>query len=328
MVTAVAVWLTAALGLPHGYWVTLTAVVILQPYTGVTTQKAMQRVVGTVLGGVLTAAFSAMFHDPRAILGLAFVLSGACVALMPVNYAVYAMFLTPAFVLLAEASTGDWHLAGVRVINTLIGGALAVAGAWLLWPAPELRRLPAYMAAALRANAAYVRAAAVLLAAPRGTRDDGRVRAARRGVGLAAVNAEESFQRLLGEHRGPAATLEPLMAFLTYTRRVAGAVSALVLARHAAEAPPPGTVDAFARAAAAMLDDLADAVTTRRTPAPFPVLEEPASASPLFRARVHRLSRLLKTLHDAVVRWLVAADPEARSAPAATEQPAPSRSVA
>ena len=147
-----------ALHLPRGYWVTVTAVIILQPYTGVTTVKAVQRVIGTVVGGILTAALGALFHDIRAILVLSFIFAGGeRGAVLPINYTAFSVFLTPTFVLLAEASAGDWHLATVRVINTLLGGVLALLGARLLWPAPEWRRLPTYMAAALRANRDYLR---------------------------------------------------------------------------------------------------------------------------------------------------------------------------
>ncbi|MEP6573459.1 MAG: FUSC family membrane protein, partial [Gemmatimonadota bacterium] len=55
IVVTVAVLLTGAIGLKRGYWVTITIVIILQPYTGATTIKALQRVAGTVLGGLLTA---------------------------------------------------------------------------------------------------------------------------------------------------------------------------------------------------------------------------------------------------------------------------------
>src|SRR5262249_39725594 len=75
LVTA-AVSLTGALGLKRGYWVTITVVLIMQPYMGLTTLKAMQRVLGTVLGGILTAALGALFHDPVAILPLTFVFAG------------------------------------------------------------------------------------------------------------------------------------------------------------------------------------------------------------------------------------------------------------
>ena len=40
-----------------------------------------------------------------------------CVALLPLNYGAYAVFGTPAFVLLAESSVGDWHLAGLRIVT-------------------------------------------------------------------------------------------------------------------------------------------------------------------------------------------------------------------
>ena len=88
-------------------------------------------------------ALGALFHDQRAILVLTFVFAASCVALLPVNYAAFSVFLTPTFVLLAEASAGDWNLAETRVLNTLLGGALALAGARFLWPSPERERFPA-----------------------------------------------------------------------------------------------------------------------------------------------------------------------------------------
>ena len=74
--TAAAVWLAAALGLRREYWITITIVIILQPYTGATTQKALQRVAGTVLGGIITAGLASVFHDSHAMLVLIFVFVG------------------------------------------------------------------------------------------------------------------------------------------------------------------------------------------------------------------------------------------------------------
>src|SRR5205807_3558817 len=122
----------------------------------------------------------------------------------------------------------DWNLAGVRVLNTLIGGALALSGAWLLWPTPEWRLVPEYMAAAVRAIRDYLRLA-VSHAAGEHDADPNALRDARRAFAAAAANTDESFQRLLGEHRGPTAALEPLMTFLTYTRRLGVSTGALAL---------------------------------------------------------------------------------------------------
>src|SRR5450759_3017308 len=62
VVTTIAVALTELLELKRGYWVTITVIVILQPYTGVTLTRAVQRVLGTVLGALLAAALGAYFH--------------------------------------------------------------------------------------------------------------------------------------------------------------------------------------------------------------------------------------------------------------------------
>jgi uncharacterized membrane protein YccC len=309
VVTTIAVALTEILHLNRGYWMTITVVVILQPYTSATTQRAVQRVAGTVLGGLLTAALGALFHDPRAILVLSFVFAATCVALLPVNYAAFSIFLTPTFVLLAEASAGDWHLATTRVVNTLLGGLLALAGSRLLWPSPEEKRLPGYMASALHANRDYL-ARVVDLYGDRSELAGRTIREARRSIGLATVNAEESFQRLLGEAHVPGSRLAAVMTFLTYTRRLTASIAALALSRHTSPGGIGPELGPFARTATGVLDDLAAAIVHARTPAPLPSIvtvdamrgSEP-SATPLLRARLDRLARQIRLLHDAVERF-------------------------
>jgi uncharacterized membrane protein YccC len=240
---------------------------------------------------------------------------------MPLSYAAFSVFLTPTFVLLAEASAGDWHLAGVRVLNTLLGGAIALLGARLLWPSPEWTRLPSYMAAALRANRDYLDTVLALFA-DRGESAGHAIRAARRRVGLATVNAEESFQRLLGEHPGADDELTAALTFLTYTRRFTASTAALALARHAPDAPPPAALARFADEARLVLDDLASSLAEERRPAPLPPFADggdDATLPPLFAARVARLRRQLATLHDAVDRW----SSRTAGAPSTTRAPEP-----
>jgi uncharacterized membrane protein YccC len=306
VVMTVAVALTEVFQLKRGYWITITVIVILQPYTGVTLTRAVQRVLGTVLGGLLAVALGAMFHDAHAVLVIATVFVACCVALLPVNYAAFSVFLTPTFVLLAEASAGDWHLAGTRVANTLIGGGLALVGARLLWPSPERSRFPAYAAAALRANREYVSCVAERYDDRSHVGGDA-MRAARRAIGLAGVNAEESLQRALSEAHGDERKLAPALAFLAYTRRFTASVAALAIARHVADGTTAAALEPFRRTAVATLDDLALALDEGRAPRPLPALApkiEEAPLSDLVKARVDRLARQVKTLHDAVARMV------------------------
>jgi uncharacterized membrane protein YccC len=314
VVTTVAVLVTALLRLNHGYWVTLTAVVILQPYAGATRQKALQRVAGTIVGGIIAAIASLLFAGTPVVTAFVFVFTTLCVALLPVNYGAYTIFGTPAFVLLAEASAKGAHLAELRVVNTLIGGALALIGARFLWPVDEWNRLPDFSAAAIRATAEFLRRAGTI-ARTGDVRELGSLRDVRRAIALAAANAEDSFQRLLGEYHGPTEDLEPIMACLVYTRRVAAATATLALASAAGARPVGAELDAFVESGARMLDDLADAIATGRKPEPWPSpLDVPSGggAPTAGETRVRRLSRQLKLLYDAADRWLTSGIGEQR----------------
>ena len=128
------------------------------------------------------------------------------------------------------------------------------------------------------------------------------------------MNAEESFQRLVAEYDGPEGDLSPLMTFLTYTRRATASIAALALARHGA---PPGSraaLDPFVRRAESVLEELSLAASQQRRPAPLPILVEGVDldrdASPLLRARIDRLARQIRLLHDALDRWASTPDGE------------------
>jgi uncharacterized membrane protein YccC len=307
LVTALAVLITTLLHLDHGYWVTLTAVVILQPYVGATRQKALQRVVGTIVGGMVAAGLSALFGGTGVVIVLVFAFTSLCVAFLPVNYGAYSIFGTPAFVLLAESSIGNWHLAGTRVINTIIGGVLALLGSRLLWPVDEWNRLPEYVASALRADAEFLRKA-LDVARTGGARTFGALRDVRRAIALSAANAEDSFQRLLGDHSGPVEELEPIMACLVYTRRFSAATAGLALAADVDASTARGELDQFAAVVIPVMEDLAEAIASGRPPAPLPdtladIRTMTASPSPL-HARMRRVARQAKLLHDAVDRWM------------------------
>jgi len=307
LVTAVAVLTTTLLHLDHGYWVTLTAVVILQPYVGATRQKALQRVAGTIIGGVVAAGLSALFGGTAIVIVLIFAFTALCIAFLPVNYGAYSIFGTPAFVLLAESSIGNWHLAGTRVVNTIIGGVLALLGSRLLWPVDEWNRLPEYAAAAVRADAEFLRQA-VDVVRNGGARMFGALRDVRRSIALSAANAEDSFQRLLGDYSGPSEELEPIMACLVYTRRFAAATAGLALAGEIDASTAHVELDRFSDVVIPVMKDLADAIASGRPPAPLPealadIRTMTASPSPL-HARMRRVARQAKLLHDAVDRWM------------------------
>ncbi|AEI62281.1 FUSC family protein [Corallococcus macrosporus] len=292
---SLAMALVSALDLNHGYWVIITVTVVLQPYAGLTFQRSLQRIAGTLLGAGLAAGLVALVRDPAIILLAIVVLFAVAMSLQPLSLAAFQVLLTPALVLLAELQTGDWELAGVRIVNTLLGGLIALAGMRLLWPSPEHLRLPEQVASALRADRDYVMAVASA-----SSDAEAPVREARRRMGLALLSAEASFQRLLGEWRGPARELEPVMALLVYARRFTSAVTTLAASR--SERAAPRELADVVRFVVCVLEDLAAAVEQQRRPAPMPTPAPKGGAEPLVRTHVERLLRQLTVLHHAAER--------------------------
>lgn len=253
---AIAQAIANLLQLSRSHWITVSIVIILQPYAGATVRRTLQRVGGTALGAVVAALLAAAIHSQLLIGVLLFPLSMAAVAARPLNYGLYSVLMTPVFVLLAESTGGDWHLAPLRIANNLIGGVLAFAASRLFWPNWERERLPAQLAQLLRSDGAFAREALTAGAA---------LAAVRRHAGLAAANAETSLQRFLDEPHDPA-RVEPLMALLAYSRRFTAAVAAF-----AAEGVAPAPQ--HARAVEAALEELAQAVAQGRKPAALPPLD-------------------------------------------------------
>ena len=282
LATGAAVWLAAALHLQRGYWVTFSAFIILQPYTTATLRKGLQRIAGTIVGGLLAAVAVALVHSDVGVTALIFLGAFVCLALLPINYGLYAVFMTPTFILLAELGARDWHLAGLRIVNTLIGCALGFVAARVLWPSSERTAVREEMVAVIAALGDYVRA---VMAG-----EEVRGIAARRAAHLALQNADAALQQALSDPEARRGTSEPAMALIVHGRRFALALSALAVATRGSR----NTVRALLASVAAALDRIAAAL---RANAPVPLFP------PSPEVEGEPLLRQLETIADAAARF-------------------------
>ena len=155
-----------------------------------------------------------------------FPLALLALAILPVSYAAFAFFLTPAFVLAWLPYSGDWQLAVVRTLNTIAGAIIAVLAMLFLFPVYERERAPEFLRASLAADRRYL---AQLRESWRTRSRSTRLLAnLRRATGLAHNDTDESLERLLAEswrRRLPFAQFAT--AFVTYLRRFAQSVTTL-----------------------------------------------------------------------------------------------------
>ncbi len=272
LTAAAAVLATRIFDISRGYWISITAIVVLQPYMVETWRRTFDRIAGSVLGGLIAAWLMQLVGAPLQMALLIFPLSIIAFALRSVNYALFMLCMTPLVVLISELfqteGIGDAHLASLRALDSILGGGLGLAASFLLWPSWETPQLPRQLAEAVREHRDYL---LVVLGGKPDAKDQD-IGAARRQAGLASNNAEASLQRVLSEtrvlnRRGA----EPALIILACLRRMAGAVVTLSLLPQLVagkvEAQRFGAVRRWADEA---LSELAQALEQDRAPAALP----------------------------------------------------------
>ncbi len=218
--------ITLRSGNAYAHWLTITLVLTLQPFFALTWQKALERIIGTVLGGVVAAGLGLLVASPLATAAVLFPLAVTAFAVRYVSFGLFMACMTPLVVLLSELGRpgeSEWVIAGMRALYTVLGGVLAVLGCAVLWPSWEPGRLSRELRGALEAHAAYADTElAVLLGEQPATALD----AMRRTSGVASNNLEASLARALQEPRRSArAGLEAAMVVDAALRRLAGRLS-------------------------------------------------------------------------------------------------------
>ncbi len=118
-----------------GFWIPEAALFVMRPDTQLTRRRAVLRIIGSVAGAVLTTAVLVALRPDTTVLALlAVVASGIAFSVQRVNFGLYITFVTCIFVLLTAFGGLPARTAiSNRVVDNLIGSALAVMALWL-WP--------------------------------------------------------------------------------------------------------------------------------------------------------------------------------------------------
>jgi uncharacterized membrane protein YccC len=256
---------TKLLALPYGYWAGVGAVVVMQPNAEAAWPRVLERIVGSVVGGLAAAALASALSAPWAVLAIVFPLAAATFAVRSVNYTVFVLFLTPLVVLVMDliAPGHGEGLAVARAADNVLGSLLALAGCLVLWPERRRERFPDQLAAAVEANLTY----AALVSEAGVSRD--LVEVARRRAGICSSAAEEALHRMLLQGRRRRARLDQARAVLTGLRRLAGASTAAWLAADAGEASRANARGALYAVLAGRLSDAVRGVRLADANAPI-----------------------------------------------------------
>jgi len=226
------------LAIPHGYWLGLTLVVVMQPDYGSTRQRAAERVLGTLLGSLLASGLL-FLRLPDSVLLAAAALTAFFFALfLKRRYDVAVVFLTVMVVLLTEIGGPlSWKLTFERLACTLAGGGLALLAAHFFWPAWEKDRFQPLMSEALLASRDYIKLLCRRLR--EGTGRGPELIPAKRHLETSNGEVFASLRRMYGEPKNRADILQDAAAMANGNLRLTRVLNLLLL--HLANNPPPVT---------------------------------------------------------------------------------------
>jgi uncharacterized membrane protein YccC len=249
----------------RGYWIPLTAALVLKPDFQTTFVRGVGRIAGTLVGAVVASLVIALVrHNPALqVAGILLTTAAAYTTFNP-NYALFTVAIT-SFVVIVLSTRGlpGTTTVDARLLDTLAGGALAMAG-YLMLPSWEHRRTRTLLADLLDAQCRLADAILRAYVLPSSNAREA-IESARTQVWKVRPAVEASIDRTRHEpNRHHTIGAGRALRILAATQRFALASLALETAMETQRMPPLAVLAPFADALDAEMAALASALRDSR----------------------------------------------------------------
>ncbi len=291
----------------HSYWIVLTIVIILRPTFSMTRQRRADRIIGTLIGCVVTAIVIRFVHSNIVLMAILFLSIVATPTFIYLRYRYTAIAVSLMILLQMHlVAPSNPNLVSERLIDTLIGAAVASVFSFVLanW---EYQSLPRLVRQVLNVNLSYMQASFALLQGK--CFDDFAYRIERKRLMDSLAALSSALVRMLDEPASKQRAVEDINLFIVQNYLLVAHVAALrsILGRHASQLPI-GPVNALLghshtqvcltlSRALEQLDDKAAISAPLAAPAAPPVSDVAWSGWPLVKRRI----RLLQADADKIV---------------------------
>jgi YccS/YhfK family integral membrane protein len=263
--------LSAGYGMLHlihvnqGYWIVLTTLFVCQPSYGATLSRMGQRILGTAIGLVVGWALFRLFPSP--LLQAVFTVAAGTVffAARKQRYALATGAITLVVLLCFNQAGDGYGLILPRLVDTVIGAAIAGLALLFVLPDWQTRRLDRAASRAAGTHAAYLRQIAAQYAT--GKRDDLSYRLARRDAHNADAALSTVMAHVFQEPGYFRSDAEAGLRFMVASHTLLNYLSSLGAHRSALTDPAVrAAVEEVAARTAEALEEIAAALLARRLP--------------------------------------------------------------
>ena len=280
----------------HSYWIVLTIVIILRPTFSMTRQRRADRIIGTIIGCVVTAIVIRFVHSNIVLMAILFLSIVATPTFIYLRYRYTAIAVSLMILLQMHlVAPSNPNLVSERLIDTLIGAAVATVFSFVLanW---EYQSLPRLVRQVLNVNLSYMQASFALLQGK--CFDDFAYRIERKRLMDSLAALSSALVRMLDEPASKQRAVEDINLFIVQNYLLVAHVAALrsILGRHASQLPvaPVNALLSHSHTqvcltlsrALEQLDDKAAISAPLAAPAAPPVSDVAWSGWPLVKRRI------------------------------------------
>ncbi|MGX9700910.1 FUSC family membrane protein [Janthinobacterium lividum] len=221
----------------HSYWIVLTIVIILRPTFSMTRQRRADRIIGTIIGCVITAIVIRFVHSNIVLMAILFLSIVATPTFIYLRYRYTAIAVSLMILLQMHlVAPSNPNLVSERLIDTLIGAAVATVFSFVLanW---EYQSLPRLVRQVLNVNLSYMQASFALLQGK--CFDDFAYRIERKRLMDSLAALSSALVRMLDEPASKQRAVEDINLFIVQNYLLVAHVAALrsILGRHASQLP-------------------------------------------------------------------------------------------
>ncbi|MCK7590011.1 FUSC family protein [Subsaxibacter sp. CAU 1640] len=214
------------LDIQNTYWIILTVIVILRPNYGLTKERSKQRIIGTVIGAIVAIGIVIMTQNATLYAILSIVSLTFAFSLIQQNYTSGAAFITISIIFLYGLLHPDaFSVIQYRVIDTVIGAAIAFTASFALWPTWEASNIKLVLLDAIERNKHYLEETKDLY--HHKNKSLLKYKVARKQAFLATGNLNAAFQRLMQEPKSKRASSELIYDMVTLNQTFLSATASI-----------------------------------------------------------------------------------------------------
>lgn len=214
------------LEIQNTYWILLTIIVIMRPSYGLTKVRSKDRVIGTLVGAAFAVAVVLITQNTVVYGLLAMVSLIFAFIYVQQNYKWSAAFITVSVIFVYSLINPDaFQVINYRILDTIIGAAIAVVANYALLPSWEANNLKQVLTNALNSNKNYLTATQELYQNP--IKQTISYKVARKEAFLAISNLNAAFQRFTQDPKSKQKEFQLIYEMVTINQTLVSAVAAI-----------------------------------------------------------------------------------------------------